>query len=134
MVDVQAFAASVDAAHRFEVPIGSQKYQLRLPPAHTWRVTYEKNRDAYGNLLDGPTFRALLNVALVAWEGLRTVDILPEYADEPLPFSADARTMLLDHRQDIADELAIALVRKRNERTERMEEARKNLLPAPSGA
>lgn len=108
-MDVSAFKAQLDAARSFTAEAGGAVFRLRLPTEHAWRLALERNRDPQGRVLEAQAFRALLDAALVGWESVTFATVSPASPAEPLPFSADARGLLLDHRQDIADELAVAL-------------------------
>ncbi len=132
-MDFNALKAQLDAARRFETAIGPATYRLKLPTEHAWACMLEHHRDAAGRLLENRAFREVLNTALEGWDGVRTIDVHPDAADEPLPFSAEAREALLDVNVDVADQLTIAMGLKLRERREKREAARKNSSRASSG-
>lgn len=123
--------AAIEAARQFTVPLGAATFTLRLPSEHDCRVRLERHRDAAGVPLFTEAARALLDTALVGWSGVTEADLFEGAAATPLPFSVEARALLLDHRLDWADELTIALSAKRQQRAEQREAARKN---SPSGS
>lgn len=125
-MDFNAFKAQIEAARSIEVPVGAATYRLQLPVEHAWRVAIEANRDAGGRLLQAKAFREVLSVAIVGWQGVTTRDLLPDAVEEPLPFSPAARESLLDIRQDIADDLTVAIGLEMKARREKLEAARKN--------
>jgi len=125
-MDFVTFKAQIEAAHQAEAQAAGATFKLRLPSEHTWRVMIEGHRDSEGRVLEALAFRSVLNSAVIGWEGVKTTHILPEAPDEALPFTPAARSELLDARQDIADEITIALALKMRERREKREAARKN--------
>lgn len=125
-MEFASLKAQIDAARQMEVPVDGATFRLKMPSDHAWRVVVEGNRDPAGRLLQALAFRELLNVALVGWEGVKTTHLLDGVPEEPLPFSEAARIELLDAREDIVDELVIAMAAKLKQRREQRETARKN--------
>ena len=125
-MDLATLKQQIAAARAFDVTLGAMVFTLNLPNDHDWRAGLEAHRDAAGRLLEAQAFRAMLTHALTGWRGVVMSDVLTEADDSPLPFNDDTRALLLDHRQDIADELTIALALKRRERIDAREAARKN--------
>lgn len=125
-MDLADFRARLEAARAFEAEVEGAKFRLRLPTEHAFRTTLEAHRDSAGRLLEAEAFRAVLDTALVGWDGVKTTHIDAEAAEAPLPFSADTRALLLDHRQDIADQLSTACWVRRVDRRAKREEALKN--------
>lgn len=123
-MDIAAFKARLDAARAFEHVAGGITFRLRLPTEHAWRLALESQRDAHGRLLEARALRAVLDESVVGWDGA-TAALFGEGADA-LPFSPEARALLLDHRQDLADELAVALGVRLAERRAAREAAAKN--------
>lgn len=121
---VADFRARLEAARAFEHVVGGVAFRLRLPTEHAWRLALESHRDAHGRLLEAKALRAVLDEAVVGWQGA-TEALLGE-GETALEFSAEARTLLLDHRQDLADELAVALGVRLAERRAAREATRKN--------
>lgn len=125
-MDIGAFKAQLDAARGFEHTAAGASFRLQLPSDHAWRLALESHRDAHGRLLEARALRAVLDAALVGWGGVTAATILPGAGADPIAFSAEARALLLDHRQDIADELAIALGLRIAERRAAREAVTKN--------
>lgn len=133
-MSVDTFKAALDAARRITVPVGEKKFHLIAPTDHAWRCAVEANRDGAGRVMEAKAFRGLLDTALVGWESVTTADIAVDVAAEPLPFSPENAALLLDHRQDIADELTLELGVRMAERRTKRESARKNSSSAPSSS
>lgn len=125
-MDVAAFKARLEQARAFEHVVGGVTFRLRLPTEHAWRLALEANRDAHGKLLDARAMRVVLDQAVVGWERASQSLLDPEAGEAPLPFSPEARALLLEERQDLADQLAVALGIKIAERRAAREAARKN--------
>lgn len=125
-MQISEFTARLEAARQAGITIGAATYNLRLPTDYEWRTAIEANRDSEGRLLPTQAFRSILNAALIGWEGVSSADLMPDATPEPLPFSAAAKTALLDLRLDIVDELTVVLGLKLKERREAREAARKN--------
>lgn len=123
-MDVAAFKARLDAARAFDHVAGEITFRLRLPTEHAWRLALESHRDPHGRLLEAKALRGVLDEAVVGWEGV-TGAVFGE-GDAAIAFSAEARALLLDHRQDLADELAVALGLRLAERRAAREAAAKN--------
>lgn len=132
-MDVSTLKQQVAAARAFEVTCGDMVFTLTLPSEHDYRTTLEAHRDTSGRILESAAFRVLLDAAVTGWRGVTMRDVLPEADDTPMPFNVDTRALLLDHRQDVADELSIAIATKRRERADAREAARKNLPSGSSG-
>lgn len=125
-MDFNLFKTQLESARQVEVVIDERKFRIRLPADHVWRVALESNRDTEGRVIEAQAFRVILNTALIGWEGVTTRDLMPDAACEPLPFSPEARALLLDNRQDIADVLTVHIGAKLRERREAREAAQKN--------
>lgn len=125
-MDFAALKVQLEAARLVEVVADGATFKLRLPPEHEWRKVLEAHRDALGRVLDTRAMRALLDVALTDWSGVQARHFTSEGGEDEIKFSPAARTELLDVRQDLADVLAIDLAKRRRERRERLEAARKN--------
>ncbi len=132
-MDLTTFKQQIEAARQVEFEVGQGKFRIRLPSDHVWRVALESNRDGQGRVIEAQAFRTILNTALVGWEGVTTRDLKPDAEAAPLPFSPEARELLLDNRQDIADALTIQIGVKLGERRQAREAAQKNSSPASNG-
>src|SRR5262245_28820736 len=104
-MDLAELKAKIAAARYKEVDINGSTYCLSIPHDHAWRCEIERHVDKDLRVLQAAAFRAVLRMALTDWRNVKTTDIQPDLPEEPLPFSTDARELLLDHRQDITDEL-----------------------------
>lgn len=125
-MDFAAFKAALEAARAFEVQMAGATFKLRQPTDHAWRLAHERHVDARGALLLASAMRELLNSAVVGWDGVTGRHFMADGTADALPFTPEARALLLDNRQDIADELSIALTRRVIERQNEREAAAKN--------
>lgn len=132
-MDFQSLKAQIEQGRRFEVPADGATFILRLPSDHAWRVAVEAHTDEKGRVQVGKAMAAILGEVLIGWRGVTARHILPDAPEEPVDFSAAARTELIEWRTDIAEELGAAVVARRTERRARMDAARKNLPSASSG-
>lgn len=132
-MDLGEFKAKLERSRELEAKVGGATFRLRLPSEHAWRVASEEHRRDDGRVKNEQASRALLQAAVLGWEGVTEGDLLLDGGTEPLPFSAEALGMLLDERQDIADELTLALMKRLSQRRGEVEAARKNLSRASSG-
>lgn len=121
---VAEFKARLDAARAFEHVAGGVAFRLRLPTEHAWRLALESHRDPHGRLLEAKALRAVLDEAVVGWDGV--TEALFGGGSAAIAFSPEARTLLLDERQDLADELAVALGVRLAERRAAREATAKN--------
>lgn len=134
-MDVSAFKAQLEAARRIETDeIAGARFTLQLPTEHAFRRLVEANRDAHGQLLEAQAFRALLDTSLVAWAGVTWRHLDPDGDAQPMPFDAETRQLLLEHRQDIADRLMLAIGARMAERRAKREAGGKNSPPASTGS
>lgn len=118
--------ARLEAARSVQIEAAGASFSVRLPTDHAWRALVQRHADAHGRLLEAEAFRALLDEALVGWSGVTERLVDPAAGETPLAFDAQARRALLDHRQDVADEIAVAVALKLRERREAREAAAKN--------
>lgn len=125
-MDLAAIRASLEAARTASVTLPEGSFTLRLPTAHALRLSMERHRGEDGQILFGAASRAVLDQALTGWEGVSAAEVGPELADEPLAYSLEARGILLDHRQDVADALFRELSARISAREQAREAARKN--------
>lgn len=125
-MDFADLKAKLTKARELEVEADGAKFRLLLPSEHAWRVAVEENRGADGKVRQQRVSRALLESALLGWEGVSAGHLLAGGGADEVKFSPEARGILLDERQDIADELTLKLVKRLNERRAELESARKN--------
>lgn len=134
-MDVAAFKAQLEAARRIETDeIDGARFLLQVPTAYAFQLAMESHRDAAGRSLEARAFRQLLDDALVGWTGLLARHVDASGGDVALPFSPEARALLLDNRPDIASRLAIKLGVAMAERRAKREQAAKNSPPASTGS
>lgn len=114
------------AARRVRLQAAGAVFELDMPSEHALRAAFERHRNPQGVVMESVALRELLDAHLRGWEGLRACDLLPEAGNEPLPYTPAHRAALLEHRQDIADELTLALAVERQRRRDGLEAARKN--------
>lgn len=108
-MDLAQLRAALDAARRFTAEAAGATFELQLPTDHAWRVTLERHRGDDGRLLEAQAFRALLEQSVTGWSGVSAALFTPDGGDAPVPHSAEALALLLEHRQDIADALTLAM-------------------------
>lgn len=125
-MDFNSLKQQIEASRRIDVAVNGSTFHLRMPTEHAWRVAIEGNRDSAGRVLEALAFRELLNAAVVGWDGVKTTDLLGDAPEEALHFSKEACAELLDTRQDIVNEIVIAIAAKIRERREKRETERKN--------
>jgi|SRR4029453_9374778 hypothetical protein len=108
-MDISELKAKIAAARYKEVDINGSTYCLSIPHDHAWRCEIERHIDKDMRVLQAAAFRNILQMALTGWRNVKTTDLEADLPEEPLAFSPEARELLLDHRQDIADTLARAI-------------------------
>lgn len=125
-MDFADFKAKIAKSRELEVEVDGAKFRLLVPSEHAWRIAVEENRGPGGKVLQQRVSRHLLEASVVGWGGLLARHLLSGGGEEPVPFTHEARSILLDERQDIADELTLKLMQRLNERRAELETARKN--------
>jgi len=125
-MDFSSLKALLDAARSFEVEVDGARFKLMLPTDYACRVAIENHRNAAGDVVGSKSAREILDAAVVGWDGVKTSHFSPEMDGEAMPFSVPARTVLLDVRVDIADQLTNEIAERIEQRRARMEAARKN--------
>jgi hypothetical protein len=126
VADLTTLAAQIEASRRFTHSVGARTFALLQPTEHAIRTAQEDTVGAQGVIHHTRSARALLNAALVGWEGVTLADIDPSLGADALPFSTAAVPLLLDNNQDIADELGVAILRRNRERALARDNAAKN--------
>lgn len=126
--------SALDASRRFEADSAGARFTLQLPSEHAWRVAMQSHRDAQGRTISAKAMRQIAEEATLGWSGVTLGHLVPDGGAEQVPFSREALALLLEHRQDICDELAVELGRRTSERRERLEGARKNSERASTGS
>jgi hypothetical protein len=131
-MDFVSLKTQIEKSRELEVKSGGVTFRMRLPTEYRWRQVTEKHTDENGVVRKSSVGRELTEAALLAWEGLKAEHILAGAGEEAVPFSVDAVLLLLDERQDMADDLAMAMIRALNKRRTEAENTRKNLLRVSS--
>jgi hypothetical protein len=132
-MDLAELKQKLDRSREIEASVQGAKFRLKLPSEHAWRLATEEHSDTAGNVKRQRVSRALVESSLVGWEGVKAEHFMKGGGEDAMPFSPDACAVLLDERQDIADELVMLLVKRLNERRKDVEQARKNSSRASSG-
>jgi hypothetical protein len=132
-VSIDSIRAAIEAARKITVELEGATFEVLLPSDHAVRRVYESNLDAHHWPMETAISRALLDQAVVGWSRLTSRHIHPNGSEEPVLFGAEARALLLDARQDLADELTIALHKARKARREAADVAKKKPAKGSSG-
>jgi len=127
MNNVNEFRAALNVARQSQTVIDGVTFTVQLPLPHEWRKSIEQHRDEHHSVKQAEAFRALLDRALVGWSGLTTKHLLPTVEKaESVDYGDEFKQILLDVRQDIADELSIHLALQNKAFQERYEAEEKN--------
>jgi hypothetical protein len=120
--DLKLLRAQSLRAREYTHELGPRTYTLRVPTAYEWR------RIMVGNAADAVAAqRALLEDAVIGWEGVTAADLFPGEAEpEPAAFDRLALACLLDNNLAESDALAQRLIGAYNERRARIEATAKN--------
>lgn len=122
-------------AREFTHTAGERCYTLRTPTRREVRECVHAHGlgRSVGDAMLMPLLRHyLLQQCLVGWTGVRTRDVVPGGAADPLPWSPRAAALLLDNRPDEADELGRLLMEQADQRNEAIEADAKNSPPTSS--
>lgn len=125
-MSLDALLAKSAAARAFDVQYEGRTYKCRLPtPFEQRRTTHQFVKD--DRSIDFLGFeRALVDAAVLGWEGVTERDFLPESeTDAAVEFSAAALKALLDLRLDVLDALLDDFRAKLAERSKRLEAEKK---------
>lgn len=124
-MDFATLKAQLEQARQIEAAIEGATFQLRLPSDHAWTVAMQLHMDGDGHVQEARACREVLDSALTGWRDVTVAHFRME-GDAPVEFSPAARGELLNERQDIADQLIVAIAKARGTRKQRFEAARKN--------
>lgn len=126
-MEAQDLIARLLASRQRTVEAAGATFTVTLPTDHAWRTTIEAHRNSEGVLQEARAFRAILDAAISGWSGVTTRHLLADAETaEPVPFTPALRSVLLDHRQDIADEIVVGLAAQMRARRVQREDAAKN--------
>lgn len=129
-MDLQALQARALAAREFSHTVADVDYRLRVPTQHEALLAAHRT-GVVGNA-QGAAYlvlmRAVLEAAIIGWQGLRVGHVVPggDDADTPLPWSAEAVPLVLDARPADAQALADAMGAQMVQRAAALEADAKN--------
>lgn len=117
------------AAREITHTLGEIEYRLRLPTGH--EVLLAAHRTGVVGQATGAAYlvlmRAVLEGALIGWQGLRVRHVLPADGDNaPLPYEPGAVATVLDARPVDAQALGDVLAERMAQRAAALEADRKN--------
>lgn len=129
MADLDYIQRKAEAARRFEHVVDGRTFQLRRPTRLETSIALAQS--APGGKRDsasGVRFnRAVVEVAVVGWSGVRTRDVLPGHPqDEPFEFEPGAAAVLFDAQPQWEDQLLDALLRQTAAASATQDAAEKN--------
>lgn len=129
-MDLQTLRDKALAAREVTHTVGDVTYRLRLPTPH--EVLLAAHRTGVVGQPAGAAYlvlmRAVLEAAVIGWQGLRVAHVLPDEADgqTPLAWEVGAVAVVLDARPDDAQQLADAMSAGMSKRAAALEAAAKN--------
>lgn len=129
-MDLQTLQAKALAAREIAHTLGDITYRLRLPTPH--EVLLAAHRTGVVGQPAGAAYmvlmRAVLEAAVIGWQGLRVAHVLPDEADGqgPLAWAAGAVAVVLDARPADAKALADFMSDSMAQRAAAFEAAAKN--------
>lgn len=132
---IRALRTDGEAARRTTREVEGAKFSILHPTEHEMRCAHERFRDDQGRTISSAAMRYLLERAITGWSGVTTHHLGHVSAEAvPVPFAPDTLAMLLDGRQEIADELGATLYVFHKERADAIRAARKNSVRESSGS
>ena len=129
-MDLQTLQAKALAAREITHTLGDVSYRLRLPTPH--EVLLAAHRTSVVGQPAGAAYmvlmRAVLESAVIGWQGLRVAHVLPDEPDgqTPLAWEAGAVAVVLDSRPGDAKSLADFMSDSMAQRAAAFEAAAKN--------
>lgn len=127
-MDALELRNQLEASRRFELEIRGIRFKLKLPSELARRNAIQNNRDRHGRMMEAQATRAILDAAVIGWEGLKAKHIMPSSSkpEDEVKFSADALAMLLEDATEISDELIFGVMDRVLKRDAEREAAEKN--------
>ena len=127
----QRARAARQVAHTIEHPMGAIVWRMLVPTQHEVLLASHRTQALAGGADRSGLLvlqRAVLEAAIVGWEGARVGHVLPADAEAqaPLPWEMGAVPVLLDALPDQAQELADVLNQHMAKRTQALEADAKN--------
>jgi len=130
-MDIKSLKEALAASRNACVEIDNRTFNVRLP-TDAQAARYIDRYFRGGKSEDTDWAQASVRESLTGWSGLTVADLLPDAGDEALPFNAENLELLLEHRMDIVNALAVQIHGKARERRDLRDTATKNSLPASS--
>lgn len=124
-----AFRAGIERSRQYTREVEGAKFEIKLPSDYSVRYAYESTKG-----VEVAASRSIIEASVVGWNGVTEQHFDPACEEKPVAFSAEALRLLLDQRQDLADQLTIEVFTLRRDRIRQTEEARKNLGRESSGS
>ena len=135
-MDFNDLKRKAEAAREFGVRVRHMGFTLRLPTPHQVQLEVARARVHEGSA-DAALLlrvrRALMEQAVVAWDGVTEADLAPGGGPDAAPVSPEAVGLLLDHDEGAAAALYAAYVERRHARNAVQEAAEKNSASASPG-
>jgi hypothetical protein len=129
-MDFATLKARIEAGRLTTAPLEGASFRLKVPTDHAWRVALQASMDGDGRVQDAIACRAVVEPAILGWEGVTSAHFGIEIEDGgeagAVAFSEASRAELLEHRGDLAQQLFLEIARHRAARRERHEAAKKN--------
>lgn len=129
MTDIADLQRKANAAREFVVRVGAASYTLRLPTDHEKRLVVLRARGEQAGADPASTeviIRALLESALVRWDGVTCAMLAPGAGPEPAELLPGAAALLLDHQPETAQALALEFIERSAQRQQHAQAAEKN--------
>lgn len=131
-MDLADLQRRAQAARRFEVAAGDKRFTLQLPTQHEVEMAMARARGAEGTAGAEPVLlrvrRALVESAIVEWQGVTLDDLVPGAGTDPADLVPGAAALFLDNDRNaaLADQLHERFITQRAARNASMEAAAKN--------
>ena len=121
---IDALAARAAAARTITVELAPARYQLMVPSRHAAHVAWLRAGSDRAAALVAE--RALLEQALIGWDGVTAGMLVGDADAAPVPWHPRAVALLLDAQPELERELSARLDAAYTERLRRVEAAEKN--------
>jgi hypothetical protein len=129
MTDIADLQRKAQAAREFQVVVGACTFTLRLPTEHEKRIAVLRARgglDAEDPAGTEVLIRALVEAALVRWDGVTCDMLAPGAGSEPAELLPGAAALLLDNQPEAARALALEFIERSAQRQQHAQAAEKN--------
>lgn len=128
-MDFAAIKRKAEAAREFQVVAGGLRFTLRLPTQHEVEVEAARVRLHAGDADPAMLVRlrrALVERAVVAWEGVTADHLAPGGGTDAVDISPAAVALLMDAQADVTEQLYARFVEERAARLQVQGDAEKN--------